>query len=273
MTSTAPPASQPAAGEPAAGSAPPGSGPPPVQRRPWRWSRPGAVAAGILLLLVVILVAVELADSGPWLPSPADHVATGPVNGRPEAQFEVLSGVASVTVRTADLGPDLYRVSTPLGSGLLPRTVDHGGRVELQLVSSGPAGASAVDIRLNDQVRWGLRLAGGATRESVDLAAGRVSGVDIVAGVTAVELTLPRPQGTVPLRLTGGASEFSLLVPTGVPAQVTAGGGAGTISLDGVVRHGVAAGTVLATGGWAAATDRYELVLSAGVAALAVDHR
>jgi hypothetical protein len=289
---TAPPPRSPAPADPPPGPAqaapvgPPGGPPvgPPVGTAPagpagWRqsrlWGRPGVIAAAILLLLLVILAVVEVVDDSPSSPAgPDNHVAAGPVNGRAAAQFELLSGAASVTVRaTDDIGSDLYRVSTPLDSGLLPRAVDHDGRIELQLVPSGPAGPSVVDIRLNVGVRWALRLAGGATQDVLDLSAARTSGVDIVAGVTRIDLTLPRPQGTVPIRLAGGANEFTLHTPVGVPTRVTAGSGAGTITLNGVDRHGLAAGSVLATGGWETATDRYDVQLSSGVAVLTVGSR
>jgi hypothetical protein len=252
---------------------------PPGWRRSRLRGRPAAIAAAILLLLVIILVAVELDDGGQPAANPAnpgnaaDHAVAGPVNGRQQAQFELLSGAASVTVRAEDLGADLYRASTPLDSGLLPRPVDHDGRVELQLVPSGPNGPSVVDIRLNSRVRWTLRMDGGATQQTLDLSAGSVASVDIVAGVTRIDLSLPRPQGTVPVRLAGGASEFTVRVPAGVPSRATAGGGAGTVSLNGQARHGVSAGTVLATSGWDTAADRYDLQLSSGVGTVTVDSR
>jgi hypothetical protein len=271
------PSPGPAATSPAgvtASQPPPGQGTVPPWRRSGFWRRPWAVAAAVLLVLLAILIAVELDDdTPPPRPIGSDHVATAPLADRSDVQFDLLSGAASVTVRAEDLGTDLYRIATPLDSGLLPRTVDHDGRVELQLVPSGPAGPSAVDIRLNTRVRWGLRLAGGATQETIDLSAGRVSGVDIVLGVSHIDLSLPRPQGTVPIRLTSGASEFTLHVPVGVPSRVTAGSGAGTLAVNGVERHGVAAGTQLASGGWDTATDRYDVQASAGVSVLTVDSR
>jgi hypothetical protein len=242
----------------------------------WWASRPGAIAALVLLVLVIILVAVTLDDdnsAAPPGPNPADHAVSAPLAGREAAQFELLTGAASVTVRTQDLGTDLYRISTPLDSGLFPKTVDHDGRVELHLITSGPPGPSAVDIQLNSSVRWALRIAAGATQQTLDFSAGKVSGVDIAVGVTRIDLSLPRPQGTVPVRLTGGASELAIHTPSGVPTRVTAGSGAGTISLNGVQRSGVPAGTVLATGGWDTATDRYDVQLSSGVATVTVDSR
>jgi hypothetical protein len=240
------------------------------------WRTPGGIAAVVLLGLVVILVAVALNDARgpePAVPPAADHVVAAPLDGRQDAQFELLNGATSVTVRAADIGAQLYRIGTPDESGAVPRVIDHDGRVELHLVPTGPAGRSAVEILLSTRVRWGLRIAGGAADEVLDMANGRLTAVDIVAGASRIDLSLPRPAGTVPVRLTGGASEFGLHAPAGVPTRVRVGSGAGSVTVNGVQRDGVSAGTVFAAAGWDAAVDRYDIQLASGVAAVTVDRR
>lgn len=74
-----------------------------------------------------------------------------------------------------------------------------------------------------------------------------------------------------PIRMTGGASTFDLHLPAGVPAQTRMTGGAGQVSLDGTVHTGIGGGAVLATSGWATATDRYQVDAVAGVSALTLD--
>jgi hypothetical protein len=86
-------------------------------------------------------------------------------------------------------------------------------------------------------------------------------------------MTLPRPARTVPLLLAGGVSQFLLSLPAGVPAQVTAGGGAAFVSLDGQHLTGVAGGTVVTSPGWAAASARYAIDATSGFSRLAVSRR
>lgn len=86
-------------------------------------------------------------------------------------------------------------------------------------------------------------------------------------------MVLPKPAGTVAVRMTGGASTFDVHLPTGVPARVLLTGGAGQATLDGDVHSGVAGGTTFATRGWDAATDRYTVDNVAGVSAFTLDHR
>jgi hypothetical protein len=83
-------------------------------------------------------------------------------------------------------------------------------------------------------------------------------------------VSLPRPAGTVPFLFAGGASQFSLSLPGGIPVRVTARGGAGFLTVDGQSLTGVAGGTVLTPPGWATATARFDLDATAGVSSLTV---
>ena len=130
---------------------------------------------------------------------------------------------------------------------------ERSGKDELVFLSASD-GASAVTVTLNAAVTWRLDFAGGTERTAVDLRGGRVAGITVVAGSDIVDLALPRPRGTVPVLLSGGASQFLLSLPGGVPVRVTAAGGAGEVSLDGAAHTGVGGGSVFATPGWAAGT-------------------
>lgn len=66
--------------------------------------------------------------------------------------FEVVDGAAGVRVRAADLGDQLYRIS----SDASPRVEESAGALRLA------AGAKTVEIVRNADVRWTLRLRGGA---------------------------------------------------------------------------------------------------------------
>ncbi|HVQ94423.1 MAG TPA: hypothetical protein VMU51_25520 [Mycobacteriales bacterium] len=238
------------------------------------------IAAVVLGILILILVVVTLDDGSSPAPgavpvngNPAEHAISAPRGSLAASTFSLLSGAASVTVRTADIGGDLYRVSTPVDSGLLPKALDRDGRVELQLVNDGPPGATAVDVQLSAQVKWSIRMAGGATQEALELDTGKVAAVDLVVGATHIDVTLPKPTGTIPIRVTGGASDLAVHTPAGVPSRVSANNGAGSITLNGVARSGISAGTVLNTPGWESATDRYDVQLVSGVGVLTVDNR
>jgi hypothetical protein len=178
-----------------------------------------------------------------------------------------------VTVRAADLDGVLYRVETPPDGRHVPGVTDSDGVVQVQLAESGRNGPSAVTVTLAAATRWRVRLVAGSTQQTVDLSAGRVVGVEFVGGVTSIELTLPRPAGTVPVRMTGGVGTWAVHLPTGVPARILVGGGAGSATLDGTVRTGISGGTTLTGDGWDAATDRYDITAAGGMSSFTLDHR
>jgi hypothetical protein len=209
-------------------------------------------------------------DGAPPRAAQRAHAVTAPRGDRDAAALHLLSGVTAVTVRVADLGEDLYRIRTPDDSQVAP-VAEGADPVRVLVESTGLAGPALIDITLARGVRWDLRFSGGAQDQVVDLRGGAVSAVSFAAGATRIDLSLPEPSGLVPVRMTGGASEFRVHAPAGVPVRVRLGGGAGSVTVDGTSRSGVSDGDVIEPGGWAAAADRYDVDATAGVSSLVLD--
>jgi hypothetical protein len=220
--------------------------------------------------------AVLLSGSG------SGHVVSMPVAGRGSATLEITSGTPVLTITVARLGGTLLRVSTPDSAPVRP-VLSGTAPVVLSLVGSGGTGGTggtagdhghsapyAVSVVLSSAVVWNLDLAAGTQRTSADLRGGRVGAIAVTAGSDILDVTLPRPARTVALRLTGGASQFLISLPGGVPAEVTVGGGASYVTVDGQSRIGVAGGTVLTSTGWSTATSRFDIDAIAGVSRLTV---
>lgn len=226
---------------------------------------------------VTVAVAIVAAAAGAGgtalaLPAPSSpHVVSLPVAGRTQATLNVTSGTPVLDISVARLPGTLLRVSTPSGAPVRP--VLSGSRpILLSLAgdSGAPGQQDAVTVVLNAAVVWSLDLAGGTQRTDVDLRGGKVGLVAVTAGSDILDVTLPRPAGTLSFLFAGGASQFRLSLPGGVPARVIAGGGAGYLTVDGQHLTGVAGGTVLATPGWATARSRFDIDATAGVARLTV---
>ena len=182
--------------------------------------------------------------------------------------LDLVSGAETVAVRTADLGADRVRAVTPDDASVAPALVVDGDTVTVHLVRTGRPGSAAVTVLLDRRVRWQVRMSGGAVGELLDLRGARLSGVDLAAGATRIELRLPEPDRAVPVRMAGGATEFTVHVPAGVATGVRVGGGAASTEVDGVRRTGLAGGTVVST---ATGPDRYDVDATAGVSTLTVD--
>jgi hypothetical protein len=196
----------------------------------------------------------------PAAPAPAGHTEpTGRTGiGVPEETIAIAGGSAAITVRTADLdGGARYRV-TPAGTAVTER----GGTLRVA------PGKGPVDVTLAAGVRWRLAL-DGTDRSSIDLRQVRLAAVDLSGG-SAVNLTLPRPDGTLTVRTTGGVDQLGLRTADRVPVRVRVGTGAGRVVLDGATHSGVGAGAEFTSAGWDAAANRIDVDAAAGLAALTV---
>jgi hypothetical protein len=227
-----------------------------------------AIAAAVAVMAGAGGTALALTSSAP------SHAVSMSRGDQTQAALKVTAGTPFLDVSMGKLGGTLLRVSTPDDAPVRP--VLSGSRlIVLSLAgSSAPHGSSgsgyAVKVVLNSAVTWSLDLAGGTQRTEADLRGGKVTGVAVTAGSAELDVSLPRPAGTVPLLLAGGVSEFRLGLPGGVPAQVTVGGGASFVSIDDQHLTGVAGGTVLTPPGWAAATARFDIDAISGFSRLTV---
>jgi hypothetical protein len=229
----------------------------------------------VIMAVVVAVAAVAVGGTALALTTSASsHVVSMPTAGRTSATLKITSGTPVLEVSVGKLGGTLLRVSTPDGAPVRP--VLSGSRlIVLSLTgaaqgSSGQSSGYAVKVVLNSAVTWSLDLAGGTQRTVADLRGGKVGGIAVTAGSDIMDVSLPKPAGTLPFLLASGASQFLLSLPGGVPAQVTVGGGASFVSVDDQNLTGVAGGTVLTPPGWATATSRFYIDATSGFSRLTV---
>jgi hypothetical protein len=88
-----------------------------------------------------------------------------------------------------------------------------------------------------------------------------------------VTIVLPAPAGTVPVRVSGGASKVTMRRPAGTAAQASISGGASQLVFDGQRLGAVGGKTRLESGGYDAAVDRYDLRFSGGASKLVIERR
>jgi hypothetical protein len=246
---------------------------------------PGLARSGLWCALAaagataVLLAACSSSPTASNSSATAAHTASLLAGGRTTATLDVLTGTTTLTIDVAKFGPGgpLLRVSTPAGDPAPQlRVLDTNGTAQPAQgspVDLSANNASAVTVTLNAAVSWQLDLGGGSSRTDADLRGGQVSGIVFSAGSSVISLALPQPHGLVPISLAGGASQFLLSLPAGVPAQVTAGGGASEVSLEGQNHVGVAGGSVFTTPGWAANTAGFDIDATAGASRITVTAR
>ena len=258
------------------------SGRPPQQGSPSRTRLLLAVGTVAVLALAILVIAVvagghdgsKSSSAGPSVADAGPHAISAPLSGREKAQFEITSGAESISIRSDDLGEDLYRISTPKDGRLVPKAIVNADGVQLSLVSSGSTGAASAEVVLSTKVLWQLKLAGGGMKETINFGSGKLSGLELGAGAGDIDIALPKAQGLLAVRLTGGAGSLKVHLPQGPPVQVKVGGaGAGVVTIDGQVKNGVKAGTEITPTGWAKAADRYSIEAVVGVSTLTVDRK
>jgi hypothetical protein len=248
-------------------------------RRGQTWQLVALLGAIVLVLGAVFVVVTRKGPSDKSREAAGNpnvvHTVAGELKGRQEATLEVEGGAESVIVHNADLSGLLFSASTLPGSSVEPVATDEGGVVKIGLKGTSVAGQATVHVYLNQAVRWQLRLAGGGLQQQVDFAAGKLAGLEIMSSAGTIELTLPKPDGTIPVKLAGGAGQLSIHVPNGPPVQLKLGPNstAGTVTVDGKPRTGVQAGTVITPDGWANAKDRFDIEVGGGIAVITVDRR
>lgn len=179
-------------------------------------------------------------------------------------------GAAGITIGAGtDLDSD-YRATF---DGVLPDIRVHGGTVTVDFPRSFHLRdrRRAGEVLLNDQFPWSIEVRGG----TADLRGLRVHALDLQGGAERVNVTLPTPQGTVAIRIAGGASNVAFRCPTGVPARLVVIGGATDLTF-GSQHLGAAQGQTTLTDpdpdpDYDGGANRYDILVTGGAETLTVD--
>jgi hypothetical protein len=230
-----------------------------------------------------MLLAVGCGGGGSSLASPAGQSPAGTTTGPAHlvslprgtttaAGMDLESGVSEVDVTTADLHGQLITAITPGDAGIVPSlTSGANGIVRVDVPhAAGGGGPARLVVVLDRSVTWSVFLDGGASTERVDLRGGSADVVDLGAGVSTATVMLPQPTGTDLLRMTGGASRLVIGVPKTSPTRVHLKGGASSVRIGAVRRNGVGGVATYDRHGYAAAANRIDLEIEAGVSTLEV---
>ncbi len=119
-------------------------------------------------------------------------------------------------------------------------------------------GGSEWVVRLAPDVPTLLTMNAGAGDFQVDLSTATVAGARIQVGAAQARVVLPRPQGTIEVRVSGGATQLTFVPPSGVEYRLETSGG--LTSVDGRTE----------SPGYATATDRVLVRFSGGAASVRI---
>ncbi|GAA1604079.1 hypothetical protein [Actinoplanes couchii] len=253
----------------------PPAGPPP--RRQSRVVTAGMALLGIVALAVVAVTGViyysgENSQIAGMLGGGGGNqqVVSGPINDVNIATFELMAATDRVRLRIDDLGDDLYRVSSPEGSGVRPSADVQDERLRVDLNRDAAGSGGEIEVVLSAKVRWTIRFSGYSAERIVDLTQGRIKGIELVGGTRRAEMNLAQATGTVPMRITGGIEELILRAPTGSPVRIKVGGGASSVTAGSKTLKDVPPGSTLTPKDWTSG-NRYDVDAVAPVTLLKVE--
>ena len=198
-------------------------------------------------------------------PTPPPPSTVPPVRA---ARLDFVGGVTGVTVRTADLGDEPFRVTAPDGSVVETGTSFADGVLRVGV----PQSIGVVEVQLSEKITWHLRLAAGVKFGTFDMTTGTVSRIDLEGGAERLDLTLGELDRTVPVKMSGGVGAWTIRTAGQVPARVTVGAGAGSVSVYDDRRGGTGGGTVIESGDLGSGPG-LDVEAVAGVGALEITRR
>jgi hypothetical protein len=189
--------------------------------------------------------------------------------------LEIAPGASHLTIDAANLVDELYRADF---DGPQPTVEVKDGQVRVRYRLSPVEwirralfeGGHGGHITLNTAVPWRIAVRGGASTVSADLTGLRVDAIEVRGGASDLLLALGRPSGTVPLHISGGASDVLVRRPSNVPVRVLVRGGLSDVAFDDGAFGAVSGPTRLQSPGWDEAHDRYDVEISGGASDLAV---
>ena len=193
-----------------------------------------------------------------------------PLQGVTAGRLELTKGASRVDLKGDPALTDLYRATF---EGPAPEITVNGGTVTAQQrrrFRPFDWRSQSAAFALTAAVPWDISLRGGMWKLTAELGALRVTGLEVTGGASDIEITLPAPVGIVPVRISGGASKVMLRRPRGTEARAEVSGGASQLVFDDQRLGAVGGRTVLASGGFADAADRYEIRFTGGASQVTV---
>jgi hypothetical protein len=201
-----------------------------------------------------------------------EHAA--PLGSETSGRLEFVRGAANVSIRAVAATADLYRARF---DGPVPSVRVERGAVTVKYAwTLHPFDwrRRGADIVLNGSIPWHIAVGGGGVSSlDADLSGLRLDSFKVEGGASRVELTLPDPSGTVPVRIFGGASNLTIRRPRGAAARVHVGGGASKLALDDQRFGAIGGETGLESPDYAGAADRYEITITGGANNVAIGTR
>ena len=162
---------------------------------------------------------------------------------------------------------DMLEAAESVGGGGAASVELRDGRAVVRSRRGGNRGA----VLLNPRYSWYIKLHGGTWNNELDLTGLRVSGVELDSGAGNVALTLPAPEGIVPVKVNSGLVGVTLHRPRDTAAEAIVKSGSVKLRFDGQLMKATASDVHWESPGAARARDRYEITVHSGCVRVTLD--
>jgi hypothetical protein len=185
-----------------------------------------------------------------------------------------VSGASNVTVHADPSMEDLYRTRF---EGQVPTVRLQGGTISIEYPRFPSLDQRyywlerRAEVTLNASIPWHIEVRGSTSRLTADLRDVNLGSFKLAGGASRIEIMLPRPLGTVPVRILGGASNLAIHSPEGAAARVRVAGGATNLTFN--EKHfGAIGGDVnVQSPDYDAALKRYNIEVTGGANNMTLD--
>jgi DNA-binding MarR family transcriptional regulator len=187
----------------------------------------------------------------------------------PSASARIIMETAASRLIFEDAGREPDELVHARYEGPLPdvRTADG---IVMMRYRRQPFSSRTARVALNSRVPWLIELSGGLTDLAGSLAGVPLAGLELSGGANHVKLDLPRPSGTVAVRITGVANSVVFRRPAGVPVTLRLDGGISHLRLDDQRANSVAGNRAFVSGAYDTSPDRYEISVLGGASDVTV---
>ena len=154
------------------------------------------------------------------VPSDEGEVFSAPLEDQERGRLVVSCGISRLSLRADDRMTRLYQARF---EGPVPGVKVKDGVVTIhyprRLLGLGEK-QGAAEIVLSAAIPWQIVIQGEAAEVEARLRGLDLAKLKIMGGFSTIRLHLPAPSGVVPIQISGGASEITVVRPAGVTARV-----------------------------------------------------
>ncbi|MDQ6900978.1 MAG: TMEM175 family protein [Candidatus Dormibacteraeota bacterium] len=226
------------------------------------------VLAPVNLIVAYVIGATLMAVVGIYTAVPRT-VRSAPLRGTGGGRLRVSRPAARVAINGQPTLRELFRASF---GGPQPTVSVTGNTVDIEYRNVGffKLRRQSAQVRLNAAIPWRIEIGASVSWLTADLTELQVTAVIVDGGASQIGLRLPRPSGTVPVHIRGGAGDISVRRPVGVAIRAVVHGGVSKLSFDERPIEAVVTEASLQSPDYAGAVDRYDFDFDGGATKLRI---